>query len=522
MTGTGVTDAPVPPTPRPRLTDGLVVVPLPDGLLVEGGPSRQRFTGTAATELLPRLMGLLDGRRGPAELAAELGLAPGQVARAVALLDRSGLLEFGDDPGAAAGAIAGSPMRSFVSRSVALTRRHRNATAVTAVLADCVVAVHGPVDLAVALVDDLRDTGVGTIHLWDADTHADVDADCGDLLAGLAHHASRLVVAVDTDPASFRRLAERCRDSGIPLLRVGGAPGQIELGPLFTGPETACAPCFRTAREAAGWPVDAVPAGGTTLAAGMAAAEALAVLTGLTRPTTYRTVVRIHLPELRSERFDVTPEPGCTRCGLRSAPASGDLALAHEWLARPAPPSVPPAPASPADGDDTGQRGDLASSPRVRPDEAAAGLPTGLAPLLAAVAGHPAVDTYLLAVAGSAHPVHRYDPASAELVATRADLSPPPPLPDGLPADPAAVLVLVGLPGKLFRSRKDAAYREIHLETGRALARLVAAATGGPLRAVVTTGTDPRLADLLELRTGQELPTAVVGLYREDDRADLR
>nr|BFE86240.1 hypothetical protein GCM10020093_088410 [Planobispora longispora] len=38
---------------RPRLVPGLVTLPLPDGLLVEGTPTRQALRGAAARTLIP-------------------------------------------------------------------------------------------------------------------------------------------------------------------------------------------------------------------------------------------------------------------------------------------------------------------------------------------------------------------------------------------------------------------------------------------------------------------------------------
>lgn len=57
-----------PPT-LPRLVPGVVRVPTANGVIVDGGPSRQSFTGRSAATLLPTVMDALDGTSTASQLA---------------------------------------------------------------------------------------------------------------------------------------------------------------------------------------------------------------------------------------------------------------------------------------------------------------------------------------------------------------------------------------------------------------------------------------------------------------------
>src|SRR4029453_4148772 len=71
---------------RPRRRRGLVVRHREDHLIIDGTPKRQLLRGGAATVLVPKLLGLLDGVRDHNALAAELGVSSTVVFKALALL----------------------------------------------------------------------------------------------------------------------------------------------------------------------------------------------------------------------------------------------------------------------------------------------------------------------------------------------------------------------------------------------------------------------------------------------------
>ena len=143
---------------RPKLVDGLAIVALERGLLVEGGPERQLLRGAASRRLLPELLGLLDGTRDVVALAAQLeDETPTRIAQAVNLLYGCGLIEAGE-PG---GVREPTETATFLSRTVDSTRANRNADEALTRLAAAHVPVAGPSALAARLVDELTAAGVG-------------------------------------------------------------------------------------------------------------------------------------------------------------------------------------------------------------------------------------------------------------------------------------------------------------------------------------------------------------------------
>src|SRR5262245_23245446 len=78
---------------RPRVRRGLAVRPYPDHLVVDGTPTRHVLRGTAATQLVPRMLPLLDGVRDHDAVAAALGLPVATVFTALSLLWTCGVVE---------------------------------------------------------------------------------------------------------------------------------------------------------------------------------------------------------------------------------------------------------------------------------------------------------------------------------------------------------------------------------------------------------------------------------------------
>lgn len=445
----------------PALAAGLAVVDTADGLLVEGGPARRLFTGAAARDLLPRLLPLLDGRTGLAAVAEAAEVPVEQVAQAVALLHRSGLLH--DGP-----AERGDAAEAFRSRALAASGSHDRPATLRERLAEAtvVVAVAGP--LGELLAADLALSGIGT-----------VTAD--------PTRAAALAVATDDRLASVAA-------TGVPVLRIGGDDRTVELGPLFTGPETTCPDCFLADSGSAAAP--ALGQAAAQLLCGLSVAEATGLLTRIADPVTGRRLHRIDTVDLRRSVHEVTPSARCRTCAMAGDGVLGQL----EWLNRRAPWQV------------TGDRSiaatadtDLASSPRVPLGEA----PSWLRTLLPAATARPYADTYLLGVLGLPHPVYRWSPSNQALIATRGDLTAAPGI-AGLPGAPGAVLVFVAATTRLTPVFAEQGLRRAFLAAGRAVAAVAAGH-----HAVLADTVDPALADLLELHDGGEYLAAVVGIYPE-------
>ncbi|WP_155368217.1 hypothetical protein [Catellatospora vulcania] len=445
---------------HPALATGLAVISTEDGLLIEGGPSRRLFTGAAAHELLPRLLPLLDGRTGLAAVADEAGVPVAQVAQAVALLHRSGLLH--DGP-----AEHGDAADAFLSRTLAAAGSHNRPAELRKQLAEATVVVATAGPLGDLLTADLAQSGIGTVT--------------ADPTPGAA-------LAIATDD----RLAEVAA-TGVPVLRIGGDDRGVELGPLFTGAETTCPDCFLTDGAAGSRTFGQAAA---QLLSGLAVAEAVGLLTRLADPVTGRRMHRIDTVDLSRTIHEVTPSAACRTCAMTDDGVLGRL----EWLNRRASWQVTSARPVPATADT-----DLASSPRVPLDQ----VPSWLRTLLTAATARPYADTYLIGAPGLAFPVHRWSPATQALIATRGDLSAAPPI-AGLPDAPVAVLVFVSATTRLTSAYAAQSLRRAFLAAGRAVAAVAAGH-----RAVLADTVDPALSELLELHDGGEHLAAVVGIYPE-------
>ncbi len=453
---------------HPATAAGLAVVSTGDGLLVEGGRTRRLFTGAAAHELLPVLLPLLDGRTSLAAVAEATALPVAQLAQAVALLHRSGLLHDGPVDRA-------DPAEAFLSRTLAAGGSGQPAT-VRARLAAAAVTVLAPDPLGDLIAADLAQSGVGTVTREAGGTAA-------------------LTVATDDMLAGASAV-------GVPLLRLGQDGDGVELGPLLAGPDTGCLDCLRREQRpslpaGAQGTADGMDTGAAQLLSALATAEVISFLTGLSTPVTVRRVHRIGTTDLRRSVYEVTPAAGCQTCAMTGDGLIGRL----EWLNRRVPGQAQDARSVPTTADL-----DLATSPRIPLSEA----PSWLHALLPAATARPYADTYLLGVAGLPHPVYRWSPTVQTLIATRGDLDACPPV-AGLPGTAAAVLVYVAATARLTPAFAEQSLRRAFLATGRALASLAAVAADHEV--VQADHLDPALAELLELHPGGEHLAAVAGIY---------
>ncbi|MEU8813738.1 nitroreductase family protein [Actinoplanes sp. NPDC048796] len=485
----------------PRLARGLAVVPGPNGLLIEGGPSRHWFTGRAATTVLPRLLDLLDGRHDTGELAAGLGLGPEQLAPALAMLEARGLLD--GSPGGDA----------YFSRMLPAAGGYRSSAELRDVLRRAVVvpAVAGPVRDQLAA--DLLEAGVGTVS--------------SDLGAALDGDGPRLVVAGDDQ---LEAVVAVCRPAGVPVLRAAAGADQIQLGPLFDRQMPLCPSCLSTGLAGAGWTVGGAPDDATAgLLAGLAAGEVLARVAHTHQPAPPPRVVRVTVAGLTSEARLAVPEPGCAECGLAGGDAT--TAEAYEWWMRTR--RHEPVWAGRTTPEEERRLLELQttrpafwSSPR-RP------LPSGdpLGTVLSRVAGQRAVAdpadrrrwapsggnqaspaAYVITADGE---VCRYDDLTHELVVAHADrigLGEALAGTDLAPGGLDAVLVLVGDVGRLGQKYGAFALRLAHLDAGCAAMQLAVVSRELGLTARPATAWDERLADVLDLRPDREIVTVVAGL----------
>ena len=554
----------------PVLRRGLLAVPVAAGLLVDGGSRRRLLKGSALAPVLPvlpRLLRLLDGAHDPASVGAELGLDRAPLDEFLALLAECGALEPARGiPRRSTGSEPAEHVTTYLSRMTRAAGGYRGGAELAAVLAGCAVLVVAPAPLAEQIAADLTESGIGSVPV----AHAAAQVSAAALRT--AASADRRVAAVFDDSAAssggddLAAAITRCHEHGLPVLRFACGPGHLEVGPaFFPGGHPACASCFRRGYQAMAWPGPAAddepgqpppvhPLAADGVLAGLVTTELLALLTALTAPAPARTLVRLSVPRYHSERYDVTPELGCPRCG--GSPAACDATAAasvYEWLEGSEPSELieqrptPTAAELRALGKRLAERYAMTSGPRrALPASGPGGLTDPLAEdMLRRVTGwRPAaepgaaarlepdgitsVDLYLLTngdLADLPATIFKYDGPARELAGVCAD---PVPLADALAStdlDPSVLgfaLVLVAAVGQARHRFGTLALRLSHLDAGCVAAQLSAVAGGFGRRLHFASTWSRELADLLDLDPARELVAAVVGVERPKEGPECR
>ncbi|MFI6599166.1 nitroreductase family protein [Nonomuraea sp. NPDC050536] len=527
------------PTIRPvRLCLGLVVVRAGEQLVVEGARYRHVFRGAAATEVLPRLLPLLDGSHDDGELCELSGLSPPQLRQVLTLLGNRGLLDEAETP--AGGGTASEEVVAYLSRTVGARGDYSGSGRLLGVLAGAAVALHGDERITSKIAHDLLACGVGSVSADPLPPHA----------------SPTLAVVVDgaDDPTTFRQTVASYGPLDVPVLRVAADAGHVEIGPCFFPGVTACPACLARGREEMGWeaPSGVVP---VEALAGWAAAEALAIAGRLPELSSVRSVTRVSLQDWTSAKYLVVPYADCRDCG----PAA-NLADAYEWEMRPPPfclmpdddrPPVEMAPLT----DLMTQRPGFTTHPRLALPEVsepvdgifchpvpADGTPLDeklLADLLARVAGLrrgpsagrlqrwvpsggnlASVEAYVVVedgVAGLPGTVFRYSDLTHELIAVRPERVRHSRILEGTglaAGNWAAVLVLVAARGRLGSKYGQFASRLALLDAGCATTQLAAVAQARGLGVEFAAQWGERLAEVLRLVADDQFVTAVAGIRR--------
>lgn len=291
------------PRDQVRLRRGLALIPIEDGLIVEGARNRRVFRGRTAKDVLPGLLAGLDGARSPERLVP--GMPAAQLFGLLDVLFRRGVLER-----------QGSPQRdravpeevaAFLSRTTGVSAEGPGTDDVLDALAAATVYVAGEEPFAEDLIDDLRACGVGNVTGPDA------------LFGDRAGHAERsLALVLETTDAAGRtdQVLDRCRELGVPALRVATFGDCLELGPCFLDDLAICPECLRQARAAASRPATphlSDPALAAVLT-GMIASEAVSFAGGLPYVRHPQIVTTIDTREWTVENHVLMREAGCPRC----------------------------------------------------------------------------------------------------------------------------------------------------------------------------------------------------------------
>ncbi|MGW8975636.1 nitroreductase family protein [Streptomyces platensis] len=308
---------------RPAVCRGLVVVPLPDGILIEGAPSRQVLRGAATRDLVPKLMPLFDGARELPEIAEQAGVPVEHVQQVVALLYTCGLLEEGTHANAEdqAAARADDHAVTFWSRNLDSTRVNRSAVEVVTRLKNARVTVAGDAGHAALVRDGLVEAGLGQVTLIDGEL-PDTDT------------APDLVIAIAGDGhTDLHPVAAWCAELGAPLLPARLVGTTLDLGPYVD-------PQFTVSYEEAERQRAAAPAPGSpsamdanvvhTLAAALTVNQVTAIVGRIGSTSVLRGLVRNDLETWRQTIHVIAPIPDRADGGSALTPAGVPLALAFE------------------------------------------------------------------------------------------------------------------------------------------------------------------------------------------------
>ena len=535
--------------PAPRLCKGLVVVTAEDSLLVEDGRRRQRFKGKATTSALGPLLELMDGQRNEATLASVSGLPAATVRDVVGLLEECGLVEY-PQPGPP----VAEHVATYFSRTIDAANGYRSAEELLVTLAQSAVVLVGEGTAADQLADDLKEAGVGTVR-----RHADGTVAMPELVG----EKGRAMVVVFDEPDNPHLLMKAVDAAGAPVLRCARTNGSVHIGPTFFPGYTACPDCFRRSWQESqehepsvdgdpgtdlhGSDVGTDAAAGSLLA-GLAGAEALAVLGGVTQMSSVRRLTTVSVPDHRTQQWLVTPYRDCPACGEHlTVGGPGAPAEEYEWQMERPPQAlawVGRAPRSERQRHESLQRTrpDFPLSPRraLPPDE---NPPTSSQPLL------PALSHVMRRVAGFRSPgsdsvarwtasggnlgsaevyvvadetvfelpgtVVRYDDMTDEAVGVHGQRVPVARCIEGADVSVdgvGAVIVLVAAVGRLANKYGWFGYRLAHLDAGCAAVSLATAAADCGLSAQFAANWPDDLAELLELQPGREVVTAVAVL----------
>jgi SagB-type dehydrogenase family enzyme len=552
-----------------KLCEGLALIPVDSGFLVEGGARRQRFSGKSAAVLLDTVLPILRDSCTAETLAVRSGLPHSVVTGMVAQLRRRGLLEEAAGSEFAAARGLDAEVRAYLSRNLESLPGYRSVGRIASALSRCAVVHVGLSAEADAICEDLRDSGVGhVVQARDAQTLSAATVRARDC-------ERRLVLA----PASTS-ISDLVVPEGFEILRYGRFADRLEIGPLFGRPGSACAACFaeghrRLFAGAEGAGETSGP--GSAVLAGLVVAQALGALVKLTETPAVGTLTVLGGGGGEARRYTHFAEPGCSRCSamggctprpgaageryeaqvardlaqLQPSPhtASADLERNAATAARR--PAFPTAPRH-----DLGHRDETPEpdgvvtaawarhTGTVTAPWAGQDLESTLSGILLRVAGFreqgassrwapsggnmASVELYLAA----AHPFYgrqagtlfRYDDVAHQVLVPHAgtvDL--PTTLEDaGLASEGlVAVVFLVAAVKRLAEKYGRFSYHLAHLDAGCAITQLSAVATGYGWTIDLARRIGPDLAGFLELHSlelhsGGEVVTGLVGLYRTE------
>jgi SagB-type dehydrogenase family enzyme len=304
---------------QPRFLDELVLVPLKDGVLVDGSEQQHVFKGPAAQTLLPRLISLMDGSRTLVQLEMAFPTNhPRQVQAAISMLFDYGLIEEGSSEDTAA-AVSNRETLAFLRRYVSTTRANSSGQeAYGRLSASRVIIFHreGAGKQAQALECILERTGIGSVVSL-ARELLSAGFPAADFLS------QPLVVSLSFEQEDcewHEELDDWCAKNRHSWLRsvVDQSGGYVDLGPLFEREKAPCYRCFREvhSRITAPWkePMEQRPSANPDFWTAMLAVEITYFLAGIGPLDTARDFQRYNLDSLHAQSLKCVRLPGCPHC----------------------------------------------------------------------------------------------------------------------------------------------------------------------------------------------------------------
>lgn len=285
----------------PAFVEGVVVIPIENGLVVEGSAERQVFRGYAALSLLPHLLPLLDGTRTLDRLAAELpDIPPEAIANAVSLLYTRGLLEEGG-PAQAAPQSVPKEIITFFRRHVDVTRVNSSGLEAAVRLEQARLVVTGGERFGALLAKELGRMGLTNVTVGDF---------------GSITPDTTLVVTLQAGTESRSHMAQVdsvCLKSKTPWLRSVCTTDWMEIGPLFEGDETCCYNCFAGGQDqfAGLLPPDSVR---ECQWISLVALEVVYLVSRICMASSLFGVMRFEFRNWSQTFSKPTVQPGCDRC----------------------------------------------------------------------------------------------------------------------------------------------------------------------------------------------------------------
>ena len=283
---------------RPIVRLGLRARPEEDGWIIDGARKSQILGGAFAREHMGALLQACDGTRTLDEIGEVTGIGPQAAFEAVSLLWTGGIVEEGDTepaPGDPAPELA--RLLSRLGDSTGVNDSWQDAARR---LAAARVAVVGDTELAGEMVAALEPT-LPEVRLDGAPRRGDT-----------------LTVLIETadSASSSQEVARRCREEGIPLLRVRAEQEAVTVGPYVDEAFSPCLACACADEPALGPRPEAAR---HDIIVGLAARAVAALIARATVTHLPGDARRTDLATFTYSDRPVVSRPGCPVCSVAGA-----------------------------------------------------------------------------------------------------------------------------------------------------------------------------------------------------------